>query len=372
MTESILRKHVESMLDRADIGLEGKRPWDIKIKNKRLFQRVLAKGSLGFGEAYVDGWWETESLDQLVTRLIKSHLDDQFKSLIVFFDLLKANFFNRQSSSRAYMVGENHYDIGNDLYRLMLDSRMIYSCGYWRNAENLEDAQRAKLELTCQKLHLEPGQKVLDVGCGWGGAARYIAENYAVEVVGITVSKEQAKLAEENCRNLPVEIRVQDYRALEGQFDRIFSIGMFEHVGYKNFRTYFKKISELLKDDGLFLLHTIGGNTPAKRTDPWIERYIFPNGVIPSSQQISASFEGYFVLEDWHNFGHDYDRTLMAWYVNFKNNWAELQGKYDERFRRMWTYYLLASAGSFRARENQLWQIVLAKEELSENYRFPR
>jgi len=372
MTESILRKHVESMLDRADIGLEGKRPWDIKIKNKRLFQRVLAKGSLGFGEAYVDGWWETESLDQLVTRLIKSHLDDQFKSLIVFFDLLKANFFNRQSSSRAYMVGENHYDIGNDLYRLMLDSRMIYSCGYWRNAENLEDAQRAKLELTCQKLHLEPGQKVLDVGCGWGGAARYIAENYGVEVVGVTVSKEQAKLAEENCRNLPVEIRVQDYRALEGQFDRIFSIGMFEHVGYKNFRTYFKKISELLKDDGLFLLHTIGGNTPAKRTDPWIERYIFPNGVIPSSQQISASFEGYFVLEDWHNFGHDYDRTLMAWYENFKKNWSELQKKYDERFRRMWTYYLLASAGSFRARENQLWQIVLAKEELSENYRFPR
>jgi cyclopropane-fatty-acyl-phospholipid synthase len=372
MTENILRKHVESMLDRADIGLEGKRPWDIQIKNKRLFQRVLAKGSLGFGEAYMDGWWETESLDQLVTRLIKSHLDDQFKSLIVLLDLLRANFFNRQSSRRAYMVGKNHYDIGNDLYRSMLDSRMIYSCGYWRNAENLEDAQRDKLELTCQKLHLEPGQKVLDVGCGWGGAARYIAKNYGVEVVGVTISREQAKLAEENCRNLPVEIRLQDYRDLEGQYDRIFSIGMFEHVGYKNFHTYFEKISELLKDDGLFLLHTIGGNTPAKRTDPWIERYIFPNGVIPSAQQISSSFEGYFVLEDWHNFGHDYDRTLMAWYENFKNNWPVLQEKYDERFHRMWSYYLLASAGSFRARENQLWQIVLAKEELAENYRFPR
>jgi cyclopropane-fatty-acyl-phospholipid synthase len=320
----------------------------------------------------MDGWWETESLDQLVTRLIKSHLDDQFKSLIVLLDLLRANFFNRQSSRRAYMVGKNHYDIGNDLYRSMLDSRMIYSCGYWRNAENLEDAQRDKLELTCQKLHLEPGQKVLDVGCGWGGAARYIAENYGVEVVGVTISREQAKLAEENCRNLPVEIRLQDYRDLEGQYDRIFSIGMFEHVGYKNFRTYFEKISELLKDDGLFLLHTIGGNTPAKRTDPWIERYIFPNGVIPSAQQISSSFEGYFVLEDWHNFGHDYDRTLMAWYENFKNNWPVLQEKYDERFHRMWSYYLLASAGSFRARENQLWQIVLAKEELAENYRFPR
>lgn len=372
MTEILLRKHIETMLDRADIGLEGKRPWDIQIKNKRLFQRVLAKGSLGFGEAYMDGWWDSESLDQLVARLIKSHLDEQFKSFILIIDAVKAKLLNRQSSSRAFLVGKNHYDIGNDLYRRMLDSRMIYSCGYWKDAKNLEDAQRDKLELTCRKLHLKPGQKVLDVGCGWGGTARYMAENYGVAVVGVTVSAEQATLARENCRNLPIEIRVQDYRTLQGEFDRIVSIGMFEHVGYKNFRTYFKKINELMKDDGLFLLHTIGGNTPAKRTDPWIERYIFPNGMIPSSQQISSSFEGYFVLEDWHNFGHDYDKTLMAWYENFKNSWSELQKNYDERFRRMWTYYLLASAGSFRARENQLWQIVLAKEELSENYYFPR
>ncbi len=372
MTETIFQKHIETMLDRAGIGLEGERPWDIKVKNKRLYQRVLAKGSLGFGEAYMDGWWETESLDQLVARLIKSHLDEQFKSIVLVIDALKAKLLNRQSSSRAYLVGKNHYDIGNDLYRRMLDSRMIYSCGYWKNADNLEDAQRDKLELTCRKLHLQPGHKVLDVGCGWGGTARYMAENYGVEVVGVTISAEQAALAKENCRHLPIEIRVQDYRTLRGQFDRIVSIGMFEHVGYKNFRTYFKKINELLKDDGLFLLHTIGGNTPAKRTDPWIERYIFPNGVIPSSQQISAAFEGYFVLEDWHNFGHDYDKTLLAWYENFENSWAELQKNYDERFRRMWTYYLLASAGSFRARENQLWQIVLAKEELSEEYYFPR
>lgn len=372
MTETILSKRIEAMLERADIGLEGKRPWDIRVKNRRLFQRVLTKGSLGFGEAYMDGWWETESLDQLVTRLIKSRLDEQFKSLIIFIDSMKAVCFNRQSSRRAYMVGKNHYDIGNDLYRCMLDSRMIYSCAYWKTAKTLEDAQRDKLELTCRKLHLKPGQKVLDVGCGWGGTARYMAENYGVEVVGVTISEEQAKLAKENCHNLPVDIRVQDYRDLEGQFDRIVSIGMFEHVGHKNFRTYFKKISELLKDDGLFLLHTIGGNTPAKRTDPWIERYIFPNGVIPSSQQISSAFEGYLVLEDWHNFGLDYDKTLMAWYDNFVKNWPQLQNNYDERFRRMWTYYLLASAGSFRARENQLWQIVLAKETLSENYYFPR
>ena len=199
-----------------------------------------------------------------------------------------------------------------------------------------------------------------------------MAENYGVEVVGITISAEQAKLAKENCRNLPVDIRVQDYRNLQGHFDRVVSIGMFEHVGYKNFRTYFKTINELLKDDGLFLLHTIGGNTPVKRTDPWIERYIFPNGMIPSSQQISSSYEGYFVLEDWHNFGPDYDKTLMAWHENFENAWPEIQANYDERFRRMWRYYLLASAGSFRARKNQLWQIVLSKQGLSDEYSFPR
>ena len=212
----------------------------------------------------------------------------------------------------------------------------------------------------------------MDVGCGWGGTAHYMAENYGVEVVGVTISAEQAKLAKDKCRNLPVDIRVQDYRKLQGSFDRVVSIGMFEHVGYKNFRTYFKKINELLKDDGLFLLHTIGGNTPAKRTDPWIERYIFPNGMIPSSQQISSAFEGYFVLEDWHNFGLDYDKTLMKWHENFENSWSDLQVNYDERFRRMWKYYLLACAGSFRARENQLWQIVLSKQGLSGEYSFPR
>lgn len=372
MTETLLRKHVETLLERADIALNGDRPWDIRVKNPQLFQRVLMKGSLGFGEAYMDGWWESQSLDQLVARLLRSRLDEKFKSLIAFTDLLKARLLNRQSSRRAYMVGKDHYDIGNDLYQLMLDSRMIYSCGYWKNAKTLEEAQREKLDLTCRKLHLKPGQKVLDVGCGWGGTARYMAEHYDVEVVGITISEEQAKLARERCRGLPIEIRVQDYRSVSGLFDRIVSIGMFEHVGYKNFRTYFKKLSELLHDDGLFLLHTIGGNTPAKKTDPWIERYIFPNGVIPSSQQISSAFEGSFVLEDWHNFGHDYDKTLMAWYDNFINSWSHLQHKYNERFKRMWTYYLLASAGSFRARENQLWQIVLAKETLTERYEFPR
>ncbi|MBN1958281.1 MAG: cyclopropane fatty acyl phospholipid synthase [Desulfuromonadales bacterium] len=372
MTETSLRKRTEAMLRHADVVINGGRPWDIQVKNNRLYRRVFAQGSLGFGESYMDGWWDTESLDQLITRLIKARLDERFKSFVVLMSALKAKLLNCQSVRRAYQVGEKHYNIGNDLYQRMLDSRMIYSCGYWKNAQNLDEAQYDKLDLTCRKLHLQAGQKVLDIGCGWGGTARFMAENYGVEVVGVTISTSQAELARERCRGLPIEIRVQDYRDLEGQFDRIVSIGMFEHVGYKNYRTYFQKVADLLKEDGLFLLHTIGGNVPADRTDPWIDKYIFPNGMIPSAQQISTSFEGFLVLEDWHNFGLDYDKTLMAWYNNFESAWPELKDNYDERFRRMWTYYLLSCAGSFRARDNQLWQIVLSKQGLPEGYHFPR
>ena len=372
MTDAGLRKHTENMLHHADVVIDGKRSWDIQVKNNRLYRRVFAQGSLGFGEAYMDGWWDSKSPDQLITHLIHARLNKQFKSFTIFMAALKAKLLNCQSARRAYYVGEKHYNVGNDLYKRMLDSKMIYSCGYWKNAQTLDDAQKDKLELTCRKLHLEKGQKVLDIGCGWGGAACYMAENYGVEVVGITISTAQAELAKENCRDLPIEIRMQDYRTLQGSFDRIVSIGMFEHVGYKNYRTYFKKVAELLKDDGLFLLHTIGGNTPAERTDPWIDRYIFPNGMIPSAQQICTAFEGYFILGDWHNFGLDYDKTLMAWHNNFEHAWPEIQADYDERFHRMWNYYLLSSAGSFRARDNQLWQIVLSRQGLPKGYHFSR
>ncbi len=372
MGEDRLRYRVQSMLDQADILVNGHRPWDIHVKNDRLFRRVMAQGSLGFGEAYMEGWWDAEAIDQLISKLLKARLNEKFKSLIVYLDALKAKLLNCQSLHRAWQVGEKHYNVGNDLYQRMLDERMIYSCAYWAHTDNLDEAQEHKLDLTCRKLHLEPGLKVLDIGCGWGGTARFMVERYGVEVVGITISTAQAELAKENCRGYPIDIRVQDYRTLTGEFDRIVSIGMFEHVGYKNYRTYFKKVSQLLKDDGLFLLHTIGGNTPSQRTDPWINRYIFPNGMMPSSQQISKSFEGLMVLEDWHSFGPDYDKTLMAWYDNFQGSWNDLKGSYGEKFRRMWEYYLLASAGSFRVRENQLWQIVFSKHGLGERLEFPR
>ena len=361
MSSKGFRRRVESLLDYADVTINGDRPWDLQVKHPDFFRRVLAQGSLGFGESYMDGWWDAESPDQLLTRLIRAELSSKIKSMVVIYDALRAKLFNRQNHRRAFVVGEKHYDIGNDLFEKMLDSRMIYSCGYWKEADNLDEAQTHKLELTCRKLRLEPGHKVLDIGCGWGGTARFMAESYGVEVVGITVSQAQAELARKKCAGFPIEILLKDYRDLEGSFDRVVSIGMFEHVGPKNYRTYFSKVAELLKDDGLFLLHTIGGNTPAVKTDPWIERYIFPNGVIPSAQQITAAYEGCFVLEDWHNFGPHYDKTLMAWQENFTKAWPELKESYDERFQRMWNYYLTSCAASFRARDNQLWQIVLSK-----------
>lgn len=361
MSTESFRRRVENLLHYADVTINGSRPWDLQVKHPDFFRRVLAKGSLGFGEAYMDGWWDSESPDQLLTRLIRAELDRKIKSLVVVYDAVRAKLINRQKRRRAFVVGEKHYDIGNDLYMKMLDKRMIYSCGYWKNATTLDEAQEHKLELTCRKLHLKPGQRVLDIGCGWGGTARYMAERYGVEVVGATISGAQAELAREQCAGLPVDIRLVDYRDLDGRFDRIVSIGMFEHVGPKNYRTYFRKVAELLEADGLFLLHTIGGNTSAHQTDPWIERYIFPNGVIPSAQQITSAFEGDFVLEDWHNFGPHYDRTLMAWHENFVKAWPGLNRSYDERFRRMWSYYLTSCAAAFRARDKQLWQIVLSK-----------
>ena len=250
----------------------------------------------------------------------------------------------------------------------MLDRRLMYSCAYWRDADDLESAQEAKLDLICRKAQLAPGMRILDIGSGWGGFLRFAAERYGVSGLGITVSRNQAAFANAHRDGLPIETRMLDYQALEGQFDRIVSIGMFEHVGYKNYRTYLRKVRALLAPDGLFVLHTIGGNTSTTHGDPWSEKYIFPNGMLPSVQQIARASEGVFVMEDWHNFGADYDRTLMAWHQNFETAWPHLRQRYDERFYRMWRYYLLSFAAMFRARRLNLWQIVFSPEGVPGGY----
>ena len=282
--------------------------------------------------------------------------------------VFKAYIFNAQNINRAYIVGEEHYDTGNDLFELMLDQRMNYSCGYWKNANNLEQSQVNKLDLACRKLHLKPGMRVLEIGCGWGAFAKYAAENYGVSVHGITVSKEQMSYAKKSCEGLNVTFELKDYRELNTKYDAIVSIGMFEHVGYKNYRHYMEVAQRCLSDEGLFLLHTIGRNTPSRSTDPWTNKYIFPNGMIPSTAQISGATEGIFVIEDWHNFGQDYDKTLIAWNESFQKNYDSLKETYDERFKRMWEYYLLMCAGTFRSRRNQLWQLVMSKNGVKGGY----
>lgn len=366
------KKTVTDLLESVDIQVNGSRPFDIQVHNELFYSRVLSGKSLGLGESYMDGWWDCESLDQFCYQMLRGRIDKQVKVKNPAFlaHVLKAYFLNAQSKKRAYIVGEEHYDTGNDLFSLMLDQRMNYSCGYWENADNLDQAQINKLDLVCRKLHLKPGMKVLEIGCGWGGFAKYAAENYGVSVHGVTVSKEQMDYAERSCIGLDTKFEMKDYRELNTKYDAIVSIGMFEHVGYKNYRNYMEVAQRCLEGEGLFLLHTIGRNTPSRSTDPWTNKYIFPNGMIPSPAQISKSLQGLFVVEDWHNFGQYYDPTLMAWNENFQKNYESLKDKYDQRFKRMWEYYLLMCAGTFRARRNQLWQLVLSKKGLMGGYSY--
>jgi cyclopropane-fatty-acyl-phospholipid synthase len=351
---------VQEMLSCADIEVGGKRPWDLDVKNEDFYQRVLAHGSLGLGESYMDGWWECSALEEFSNRIQRANLESKIRfNMKTLITLVANRCLNFQSRKRAFHVGKVHYDIGNDLYHQMLDRRMIYSCAYWKESKDLDEAQEAKLELICRKLMLKRGMRVLDIGCGWGGFAIYAAQKHGVEVVGTTISKEQFALARELARDHPVRILLQDYRDLEGRFDRIVSIGMVEHVGYKNYRIFMDKVSQCLEQDGIFLLHTIGSSSTYYTTDPWTEKYIFPNGKIPSLTQLSKAAEGLFVIENTQNIGPDYEPTLLAWSENFERARSLPEAKYDERFRRMWKYYLRMSAGAFRARRLQVFQIVM-------------
>ncbi|WP_114781862.1 cyclopropane fatty acyl phospholipid synthase [Botryobacter ruber] len=369
MKNQHLRQQVAAILATADVKINGPEPWDLQVHDDRFYKRVLSQGTLGLGESYMDGWWDSRHLDQFVYKVLRADLYKAarfgWRTLL---DILLARLLNLQAKGKATRNARRHYDIGNRLYQLMLDKRMTYSCGYWKNAANLDEAQENKLDLICRKLNLQEGQRVLDIGCGWGSFAKYAAEKYGAAVVGITVSQEQVELGRKLCKGLPVELRLQDYRDVTEKFDHIVSVGMAEHVGYRNYRTYFKTAARCLEDNGLFLLHTIGHAFSRTSADPFTDKYIFPNCLLPSIRQLGSAMEHVFVLEDLHNFGPYYDPTLMAWFENFDRNWPQLRDTYGDRFYRMWKYYLLSSAGSFRARNNQLWQMVLSKRGVLGGY----
>ena len=361
---------VKELLSLANIEINGSNPWDIQVHDDRFYKRAVTEVELGLGESYMDNWWDVEKLDEMIYQIIRADLQNKVKhNLKVALQLAGFYIINMQARRRAFIIGERHYDLGNDLFQNMLDKRMNYSCGYWKNATTLDEAQENKLDLICKKLYLKPGMKVLDIGCGWSAFGKYAAEKYGVEVVGLTVSKEQVALGKELCKGLPVEFRLLDYREVNDKFDSIVSVGMIEHVGYKNYKEYFQIAERNLEGDGLFLLHTIGEVRSTKNTDAWTHKYIFPNGMLPSISQLGKAIEGIFVMEDWHNIGADYDKTLMSWFDNFNNSWDKIKNKYNERFYRMWKYFLLSSAGAFRARsKNQLWQIVLSKKGVLGGY----
>jgi cyclopropane-fatty-acyl-phospholipid synthase len=356
--ESIVRE----LFGLAGIEIGGHAPGDIRVSDSRFYERVLRDASVGFGEAYMDEWWETDALDVTIDKIMRANLKQKItgswrmRALTV-----KAVMLNLQAKARAGASIEAHYDIGNDLYTRMLDPRMVYTCAYWDKATNLTEAQEHKLDLVCKKVGLEPGMKVLDLGCGWGGFASWAAEKYGCTVLGVTLSKDQVSLGNQLWKHLPVELRLCDYRDVQGTYDRVVSIGMMEHVGPKNHRTMMETIDRCLKPDGVALVHTIANNRSLRHGTPFIEKYIFPNAVAPSLAQIGRAMEGLFVCEDLHNIGPDYDPTLMAWWENFDRTYSEISHRYDRKFYLMWKFYLLAAAGASRSRDGQLYQVVMTK-----------
>ncbi|USD22608.1 cyclopropane fatty acyl phospholipid synthase [Microbulbifer variabilis] len=357
------RHLVDEILAEADIQVNGDRPWDIQVHREEALDEIVARHSMGLGETYMRGDWDVQALDQFVYKILEADLGRHAKTWRYAWRYLRSFLINLQSRRRAFEVGEHHYDLGNEFYTGMLDNRLTYSCGYWKDAQTLDEAQEAKLDLICRKLQLEPGMRLLDIGCGWGSLIGYAAQKYQVECVGVTISREQRAYVSERYANLPITVSLQDYRMLDEPFDRIASVGMFEHVGRKNHRAFMEVAKRCLKKDGTLLLHTIGKARPAN-TDPWIEKYIFPNGEIPAATQITKAAQDLLTLEDLHNFGPDYDKTLMAWHKNFEENWPRFADRYGRRFYRMWRYYLLFCAATFRVRRVQLWQWMLSKNRV--------
>lgn len=352
---------VRRLLESAEIEVGGTRACDIRVHHPDFYKRALRDGRLGVGEAYLDGQWDAGAVDQFIERLLLARVNERVQDWQALLYVAAARTFNLQNGRRVSRAVAHHYDIGNDLYQAMLGPTLSYTCAYWQNATTLDEAQLAKLDLVCKKLALRPGMKLLELGCGWGTFAKFAAENYGVEVTGYTLSKEQVALGTELCRGLPIELRLRDYREARGSFDRVVSIGMMEHVGHKNHRAYFETVDRCLKPDGLAFVHTIGGNVSEKLIDSFFHKYLFPNALIPSLAQLAAAAEGLFVVEDVHNIGPHYDPTLMAWHERFEAAWPSLSARYDERFHRLWRFYLLSSAGSFRARFTQLFQVVFSR-----------
>jgi len=416
MFQSFFYSMTKSFFDEINVTINGNRKGDIKIKDEDVYYRmtkyVTGFDRLALGESYLDGQWETDDLLTFFEKCFQSKLsfNKGFNMIAKVMHSLPLLTLNMQTKGLCRKDISSHYDIGNDLFRLMLDRSMNYSCGYWEKnvfldpndgnnnsdsefkvntntlCSSLDEAQMNKMLLIGRKLNLKPNMRVLDIGCGWGYLAKFLAVNFDVHVIGVTISKEQYEFAtttdlkKEDLEFLKIpglnpigtgrfEFRLKDYRDVNETFDRIVSVGMIEHVGRANYSEYFDIARRCLSDDGLFLLHTIGiAQDYIPQVEPWLNKYIFPNGMIPYHTQLINASYGKFVIEDWHNFGYSYYRTLVQWDKNFRKSWPLLAAKYGERFFKIWTYYLLFSAALFKTRKLALWQIVLSKDGFPNGY----
>ena len=349
------------LLAEADIKINGNRPWDLQVHDDRAYDRMMRDGSIGFGEAFMEGWLDCDRVDQMLFSAFRARLSQKVDARTAVFEAFKSRLNPFGSHARSREIGKKHYDAGNDLFKIMLDPYMIYSCGYWRRAQDLDQAQQDKLAMTCRKLMLEPGMRLLDIGCGWGGLARYAAEHHGVSVVGVTVSEQQLELGREMCADWPIELRYQDYREVPDRFDRVVSVGMFEHVGRQYYPEFFEAFDRCLEPDGIALLHTVG-YLKEDVINPWYDKYIMPGVEFPTVKNIVDAADGHFVVEDLHTWeGAHYDKTLMAWFERFDDGWATLRSAYDDVFYRMWKLYLQGCAAAFRAERMRVWQVVFSK-----------
>lgn len=375
-----MKKYItDKILTPAGIEINGPNPWDPQVHDIRIYSRLRKGRSLALGEAYMDNWWDCSALEEFFYRIITHTIKIQqsfsgrpggFKEN-AFYRFLP-RLFNQQSLNRSKVVARDHYDVGNDLYELMLGKDMQYTCAYWQDAKTLDEAQYNKLDLICRKLKLQSGMKVLELGGGFGGLARFMAEKYGCSVTVYNIARQQINYARQFTKGLKVKIIEKDYRLAEGLYDRVAAIGLCEHVGYKNYGNLMKTAYRCLKDKGLFIIHTNGSNDTVTYYEPWMAKYIFPNSMMPSAVQLTKAFDNLFMLEDWHVLSGNYYKTLMAWYDNFKKNWDQIKDKYGDRFFRKWSYYLLFSAASHRARGAQLWHLVLSKNAMGTAYKSER
>ncbi len=343
------------------------RPADVIIHDPRFYRRVLFGGNLALGNSYIEGWWDAQRVDMTLHKLLRSGVFMKWyvRGHNQFVNWLRSRVLNLQTINRSRRVVERHFDIGNELYEGMLDRNMQYSCGYWKGAQTLDESQINKMKLISDKLGLQQGMCVAELGGGFGGLSKFMAER-GCSVSLWNISHEQVNFAREFCAGLPVTIYEDDYRNAYGTYDRVVAIGLCEHVGHKNYRRpFFETVHRILKEDGLFLMQTIGATHRGFETEAWLNANIFPNSALPTMTRLARAFEPLFVLEDWHNLHLDYVQTLRAWRSNFHESWTELTEafpeKYDVRFKRMWDYYLNFAIGLFTSRAINISQFVFSK-----------